>query len=63
MPTYAYGCRVCDNEFEIEQSIKATPHAECPKCRVYTNNRLITGSTFVLKGDGWAEDLYSKANK
>ncbi len=63
MPTYAYGCRVCSNEFEIEQSIKDEPMAECPKCRIYTKNRLIVGSSFVLKGDGWAKDLYSKVNK
>lgn len=63
MPTYTYGCRVCGNEFEIEQSIKDEPSAECPKCRIYTKNRLIVGTTFVLKGDGWAKDLYSKASK
>ncbi len=63
MPTYGYGCKVCGHEFEIEQSIKDEPHTECPKCRVYTRNRLIIGSSFVLKGDGWAKDLYSKAKK
>jgi putative FmdB family regulatory protein len=61
MPTYAYGCKVCGNEFEIEQSIKESPLAECPKCRVCTDNRLIVGTSFVLKGDGWAKDLYAKA--
>ena len=64
MPCYVYGCRVCDNEFEVEQSISAKPEAECPRCRIYTRNRLIAGgSSFVLKGDGWAKDLYSSKGK
>lgn len=61
MPTYLYGCRVCSNEFEVEQSISAKAEAECPRCRIFTRNRLIAGASFVLKGDGWAKDLYSKA--
>lgn len=63
MPTYAYGCRVCDNEFEVEQRVTDAPIVECPKCRVCTSNRLIVGSSFILKGDGWAKDLYSKEKK
>ncbi len=61
--TYVYGCRVCDNEFEIEQSITSDALAECPRCRVCTKNRLISGGSFVLKGDGWAKDSYSKVTK
>ncbi len=60
MPTYAYGCRVCDNEFEVEQSVKDKAEAECPRCRIYTRNRLISATSFALKGGGWAKDLYSK---
>lgn len=61
MPTYEYGCQVCNNEFEIEQSINDDPSATCPKCKVQTRKRLISrGATFVLKGDGWAADNYAK---
>lgn len=61
MPTYDYHCKVCDSEFEAFQSISDEPRAECPQCRVYCHNRLISGrTTFVLKGDGWAADNYSK---
>ena len=63
MPTYEYVCRCCNNQFEVEQSINAKVGAECTRCRVWTENRLISGgSTFVLKGDGWAADNYSKKN-
>lgn len=61
MPTYEYGCRVCGNEFEVVQSIKDEPITECPRCRVCTDKRLIAGSSFILRGDGWAKDLYSKS--
>lgn len=58
--TYEYLCKVCNKEFEVEQSIKSEPHAECPHCRVVSYNRLISrGTTFVLKGGGWASDNYS----
>lgn len=63
MPTYEYGCLCCKNEFEVEQSVKAEPYAECPKCHVSCYNRLISRSTsFVLKGGGWATDNYSKSS-
>lgn len=61
MPTYEYRCRCCGHEFEVQQSIKEEAIAECPRCRVCTNNRLISGGSFVLKGDGWAKDLYSSS--
>lgn len=57
--TYTYECTTCKNEFEIEQSIKATPMTTCPSCSNDTLKRLITNGNFVLKGDCWAKDLYS----
>jgi len=61
MPTYDYLCRICNKEFEAFQSVTDAPRAECPECRVFCHNRLISGGTsFVLKGDGWGADNYSK---
>ena len=61
MPTYEYHCRCCSTHFETEQSIMAPAGAECPSCHVWIINRLISGgTTFALKGDGWAIDSYSK---
>lgn len=61
MPTYEYDCQVCSVEFEVQQSIKDEKGAECPVCRTFTRNRLISkGTSFTLKGDGWAADNYSK---
>ena len=60
MPTYEYGCLVCSGSFEVQQSIKADRGAECPSCKIFCCNRLISSRTsFTLKGDGWHKDLYS----
>jgi len=60
MPTYEYACLVCSGSFEAQQSIKAEKGVECPKCKIFCYNRLISGGTsFTLKGGGWYKDLYS----
>lgn len=60
MPTYEYACLICSGSFEIQQSIKAEKGAECPLCKTFCYNRLIsTGTNFSLKGGGWYKDLYS----
>ena len=64
MPTYEYSCLVCNKEFEVQQSIKDEKGTECPNCRIFCFNRLISASTsFTLKGTGWASDNYSSSKK
>lgn len=64
MPTYEYGCLVCSKEFEVQQSIKDEKGAECPHCRIFCYNRLVSnGTSFTLKGSGWAADNYSSTKK
>lgn len=62
---YEYACLVCNHKFEFEQSIRDKPITECPYCLVAALKRLVSGgSGFVLRGSGWAKDLYSsKAEK
>lgn len=64
MPTYEYECtRGC--RFEIEQSIKddalkRCPKAACPRAAGGVSvRRLISASSFILKGGGWYSDGYS----
>jgi predicted nucleic acid-binding Zn ribbon protein len=48
----------------MQQSIKDEKGAECPKCRIFGYNRLISkGTSFTLKGNGWAADNYSSSKK
>jgi putative FmdB family regulatory protein len=59
MPTYEYQCGACDHEFEREQRITEDPVRICPSCKARKARRLISRTSFVLKGSGWYSDLYS----
>ena len=53
MPIYEYHCDACDMEFE-EWHRHADDIVEvlCPACKK-TAHRVISNTTFVLKGSGW----------
>ena len=59
MPVYEYACEKCKHEFEAEQRISDDPIKVCPKCKARKVKRLISRTSFVLKGSGWYSDLYS----
>jgi putative FmdB family regulatory protein len=61
MPTYEYVCNG-GHEFEVVQSIQEGPIERCPKCRRICK-RLISESSFILKGKGWAKDGYGNGTK
>jgi putative FmdB family regulatory protein len=61
MPVYEYACEKCNHEFEAEQRISDDPIRVCPRCRARKVKRLISRTSFVLKGSGWYSDLYSSA--
>ncbi len=54
MPTYGYECLSCDNQFEINQSIKADPLTTCDACggtlrkRIYPVGIAFKGSGFYV---------------
>jgi putative FmdB family regulatory protein len=59
MPTYEYKCEKCGHEFERDQRITEGPVKKCPSCKASRVKRLISATSFVLKGGGWYSDLYS----
>jgi len=61
MPIYEYQCQKCGHEFEREQRIVEDPIKKCPACKANRAKRLISKTSFVLKGGGWYNDLYSSA--
>ena len=61
MPIYEYLCDKCEREFEVEQRITDDPLRTCPHCRSRKVRRLISQTSFVLKGKGWYSDLYSSS--
>ncbi len=59
MPIYEYACEKCESEIELEQRITDDPIKSCPRCKSRKIKRLISRTSFVLKGGGWYSDLYS----
>lgn len=59
MPIYEYLCEKCEREFEVEQRITEDPIKTCKFCKSRKVKRLISQTSFVLKGSGWYSDLYS----
>jgi putative FmdB family regulatory protein len=51
MPIYEYRCERC-GDFEEMQRITDPPLEHCPKCRRKVR-RLISNTSFQLKGSGW----------
>ncbi len=62
MPIYEYRCGGCAHEFEEMQRITSEPHAACPECGSEDCTRLMSLSSFVLKGSGWYATDYGGKN-
>lgn len=60
MPVYEYKCSHCGNEFDkyVKHFIKGKVR-KCPECGKFAK-KVISTSSFVLKGGGWANENYSK---
>ena len=59
MPVYEYECSACGHRFEEWQKITDKPIKVCPKCKARKVEKLISQTSFQLKGGGWYGDLYS----
>jgi putative FmdB family regulatory protein len=59
MPIYEYRCEHC-GDFEEMQRITDPPLARCPKCRRKVK-RLISHTSFQLKGTGWYVTDYARS--
>jgi putative FmdB family regulatory protein len=60
MPIYEYECVDCGKQFEAFQRISDKPLKSCQFCQGHVH-RLISRSSFSLKGGGWYQDGYSKS--
>ncbi|MGI6657218.1 MAG: FmdB family zinc ribbon protein [Desulfobulbus sp.] len=58
MPVYEYECKQCEQIFEVQQRITDAPITTCPECGGEVR-KLISMSSFHLKGGGWYTDGYS----
>ena len=55
---YEYECTNCKHQWEAEQKISEDALTKCPQCEQETAKRLISVSSFILNGSGWARDNY-----
>jgi putative FmdB family regulatory protein len=58
MPIYEYECTKCGHQAEVWQKISDGPMSKCQLCNGKVR-KLISQSTFHLKGSGWYVTDYS----
>ena len=56
MPIYEYACESCGHRFDKLMKM-SDPTPACPECSGAVR-KLISASSFVLKGGGWYKDHY-----
>ncbi len=62
MPIYEYECEGCGGKFEVWQKITDPPLERCEKCGG-TLRKLVSQSSFILKGSGWYVTDYARKEK
>lgn len=60
MPIYEYRCERCGHTVEILQKVGARSRRKCEKCSGRLK-KLISRTSFLLKGGGWYTEGYSKS--
>jgi putative FmdB family regulatory protein len=63
MPIYEYQCQECGHQLEAIQKFSDQPLLECPACDRGVLKKLVSASSFRLKGGGWYETDFKTKNK
>ena len=63
MPIYEYQCKKCDGVFEVMHGINADGPSKCELCGSKRVERIMSLSSFALKGDGWYVTDYANKGK
>lgn len=63
MPIYEYKCTECENRLEKLQKMSDDPLKDCPECGQSALTKLVSASSFKLKGTGWYETDFKNKKK
>jgi putative FmdB family regulatory protein len=64
MPIYEYVCEKCGKLNEVLQKVNEPPPRRCDGCGAKGKlTKMVSRSSFVLRGGGWYSDLYSSPKK
>jgi putative FmdB family regulatory protein len=64
MPIYEYSCQSCGKMIDVLQKVSDPTPESCGACGAQgTLSKVVSRSSFVLKGGGWYSDLYSSTKK
>lgn len=63
MPIYEYRCQACGAQLEKLQKLSDPVLTDCPECGRETLVKLVSASSFRLKGSGWYESDFKTGNK
>ena len=61
MPMYEYRCAKCNKTTEIIQKFNDPPLGECPECKSNEITKLLSKTSFHLKGTGWYATDYKNS--
>ncbi len=62
MPIYEYECLDCGKQCEVIQKFDDEPLSSCPDCSGHMH-KLISHTSFVLKGTGWYVTDYASSER
>ena len=65
MPIYEYECESpkCGHHFEALQKMSDDPITKCPACKSKKVRKMVSASSFVLKGSGWYQTTLGRKEK
>lgn len=62
MPIYEYECASCGVKSDVLQKLNDPAPEKCERCGAERSlSRVVSRTSFVLKGGGWYSDLYGSA--
>ena len=64
MPIYEYACKTCEKTIDVLQKVSDPTPETCSACGAQGSlSKVVSRTSFVLKGGGWYSDLYSSTKK